>query len=60
LPGALGYLYLPALVLIASASVLLAPVGARVAHAMNVSRLRHAFAALMYMLAAYMVYKAVA
>jgi uncharacterized membrane protein YfcA len=32
LPGAVGYLYLPALALIAAASVLLAPLGARVAH----------------------------
>jgi hypothetical protein len=36
LPGAVGYLWLPALAVIASASVLLAPLGARTAHAMNV------------------------
>jgi uncharacterized membrane protein YfcA len=32
LPGAVGYLYLPALALIAMASVLMAPLGARTAH----------------------------
>ncbi|MEJ6002377.1 sulfite exporter TauE/SafE family protein [Paucibacter soli] len=58
LPGALGYLYLPALAVIASASVLMAPLGARAAHAMNVQQLKRAFALLLYLLAAYMLYKA--
>jgi uncharacterized membrane protein YfcA len=57
LPGALGYLYLPALAVIASASVLMAPLGARAAHAMNVQQLKRAFALLLYLLAAYMLYK---
>ncbi|WP_395142095.1 sulfite exporter TauE/SafE family protein [Schlegelella aquatica] len=60
LPGALGYLYLPALAVIASASVLTAPFGARVAHAMNVRQLKRVFALLLYVLAAYMLYKALA
>ncbi len=60
LPGALGYLYLPALAVIASASVLAAPFGARVAHAMNVRQLKRVFALLLYVLAAYMLYKALA
>ncbi|MEW6097667.1 MAG: sulfite exporter TauE/SafE family protein [Pseudomonadota bacterium] len=60
LPGALGYLYLPALAVIASASVLTAPFGARVAHAMNVRQLKRVFALLLYGLAAYMLYKALA
>lgn len=57
LPGAFGYLYLPALLLIASTSVLTAPLGARTAHGMDVGRLRRVFAALLYGLAAYMLYK---
>jgi uncharacterized membrane protein YfcA len=60
LPGAFGYLYLPALVVIAIASVLMAPLGARAAHAMNVAQLKRAFAALLYCLAVYMLYKAFA
>ena len=57
LPGAFGYLYLPALVVIASASVLTAPLGARLAHAMDVGRLKKVFALLLYGLAGYMLYK---
>jgi uncharacterized membrane protein YfcA len=57
LPGALGYLYLPALAVIASSSVLLAPLGVRAAHALNVRQLKRAFAVLLYLLAAYMLYK---
>jgi uncharacterized membrane protein YfcA len=53
-----GYLWLSALVVIASASVLLAPLGARTAHAMNVKSLKRAFALVLYLLAAYMLYKA--
>jgi uncharacterized membrane protein YfcA len=58
LPGAFGYLYLPALLVIATASVTMAPLGARAAHAMHVGQLRRAFAALLYALAVYMLYKA--
>ncbi|MCY4744196.1 sulfite exporter TauE/SafE family protein [Pelomonas sp. UHG3] len=57
LPGAAGYLYLPALALIAAASVTMAPIGARVAHAMDVAQLKKAFATLLFALAAYMLYK---
>ena len=60
IPGQFGYLYLPALVFIAAASVLTAPLGARAAHAMNVRQLRRVFALLLYALAAYMLYKALA
>lgn len=60
LPGAVGYLYLPGLALIALASVLVAPFGARCAHALDVVRLRRAFALLMYALAAYMAAKSLA
>ncbi len=57
LPGSFGYLYLPALAAIALASVCLAPLGARAAHALNVVQLRRVFAVLLYLLAAYMLYK---
>ncbi|MDI4633350.1 sulfite exporter TauE/SafE family protein [Pelomonas sp. V22] len=57
LPGALGYLYLPALAVIATASVLMAPLGARAAHAMDVKQLKRAFAGLLFLLAGYMLWK---
>jgi uncharacterized protein len=60
LPGAFGFLYLPALAVIATASVLTAPLGARAAHAMDVGQLKKAFAVLLYGLAAYMLWKALA
>lgn len=58
LPGAVGYLYVPALVVIAAASVTMAPVGARTAHALDVAALQKAFALLLYGLATYMLWKA--
>ncbi len=58
LPGAVGYRYLPALLLIASASVVLAPLGARTAHGMDVSKLKRLFALLLLALAAYMLTQA--
>ena len=57
LPGAFGYLYLPALAVISVASVLLAPVGARAAHALDVRQLKRVFALLLYVLASYMLWK---
>ncbi|MDP4300603.1 sulfite exporter TauE/SafE family protein [Leptothrix discophora] len=58
LPGAMGYLWLPGLAVIACASVLTAPLGARAAHAMDVAQLKKAFAAVLYLLAAYMASRA--
>ncbi|MDM7941279.1 MAG: sulfite exporter TauE/SafE family protein [Hydrogenophaga sp.] len=55
--GAIGYIYLPALVVIASVSVLMAPLGVKAAHALPVKSLKRVFAGLLYMLAAYMLYK---
>lgn len=52
-PGSVGYLYLPGLVIISMASVLLAPVGARTAHRMDIKPLRKLFAVVLYCLAAY-------
>ncbi len=55
LPAAsVGYVYLPALVLVAAASMLAAPWGARVAHRLPVKRLRVVFAVLLYAVAARM------
>jgi uncharacterized membrane protein YfcA len=59
LPGSVGYLWLPALAVIASASVVFAPLGARAAHAMNVRQLKRVFALMLYLLAAYMLNKAI-
>ena len=58
-PYSIGYLWLPALVVIASCSVLMAPLGAKVAHALPVKKLKRAFAGVLYVLALYMLYKAV-
>lgn len=54
LPGMVGYLYLPALGLIALASVSMAPLGARVAQRMDTRRLKRLFALLLLGLAGYM------
>ncbi len=55
--GAIGFIYLPALALVAVASVLTAPLGARTAHALNVKPLKRIFAGMLYLLAGYMLYK---
>lgn len=55
--GSFGYIWLPALVVIAIASVFMAPVGAKVAHSLDVKRLKRIFACVLYVLAAYMLYK---
>ena len=57
-PGALGYVHVPALLSIAAASVLTAPYGARVAHAIDTARLQRIFAVVLYLVAGYMLYKA--
>jgi uncharacterized membrane protein YfcA len=60
LPGGnIGFINLPALLCIVSSSVLLAPLGARTAHNMDVKSLKRAFAFLLYILAAYMLYKGI-
>ena len=58
LPGSLGYVYLPALATIASASVLTAPLGARAAHALPTAALRRVFAVVLLALAVYMLSRA--
>jgi uncharacterized membrane protein YfcA len=57
-PLTLGYIYLPALFAIVAASMLMAPMGARTAHRWPVKKLKRAFALLLYVLAAYMLWKA--
>lgn len=57
--GSVGYIYLPALVVIACVSVLMAPLGVKAAHALPVKSLKRVFAGLLYMLAAYMLYKGI-
>jgi uncharacterized membrane protein YfcA len=57
-PGLLGYVYLPALAALAAASILTAPLGARVSHALNVAQLKRAFALLLYGIAAWMLWRA--
>ena len=57
-PGSLGFIYLPALLLISVTSVFTAPLGAKTAHALPVKSLKKVFAIVLYVLAAYMLYKA--
>jgi uncharacterized membrane protein YfcA len=54
-----GYLYLPALAVITPASVLMAPLGARAAHALSVERMRLVFALLLVGLSGYMLTRAI-
>ncbi|MCE2871909.1 MAG: sulfite exporter TauE/SafE family protein [Oxalobacteraceae bacterium] len=57
-PGSLGFIYLPALLVISVTSVFTAPLGAKTAHALPVKSLKKVFAIVLYVLAAYMLYKA--
>jgi uncharacterized membrane protein YfcA len=56
-PYSLGYIWLPALLVIASCSVITAPLGARAAHKLPVKKLKRLFASILYVLAAYMLYR---
>ena len=51
--GSIGYLYLPGLAVISAASMLMAPLGARTAHRMDIQPLKKVFACVLYCLAAY-------
>jgi len=53
-PGVVGYLFLPGLVVVALASVTLAPLGASVAQRMDTTKLRRLFAVMLFGLATYM------
>jgi uncharacterized membrane protein YfcA len=58
LPGGIGYLWVPALLVISTASVTFAPLGAKVTHAIDTVALKRVFALMLYALAAYMLGKA--
>jgi len=56
-PYSLGYVWLPGLVVVASCSVLTAPMGAKMAHRMPIAKLKRVFATVLYGLASYMLWK---
>lgn len=56
-PHTIGYVYVPALLAIVAASMITAPLGARAAHRWPVNALKRAFAVVLYVLAAYMLWK---
>jgi uncharacterized protein len=56
--GSLGFIYLPALLVVSLASVTTAPLGAKTAHNLPVKTLKRIFAFILFALAAYMFYKA--
>lgn len=58
-PHSIGYVYVPALLAIVAASVISAPIGARAAHRWPVAALRRSFAFVLYVLAAYMLWKSI-
>ena len=55
--GSFGYIWLPALAVIAVCSFFTAPLGAKAAHKLPVSKLKRVFASILYVLAAYMLWK---
>ncbi|MDI9334297.1 MAG: sulfite exporter TauE/SafE family protein [Cytophagales bacterium] len=56
-PGALGFVFLPALAVLAIASSLMAPLGVKASHRLPMLALKRLFACLLYALAAYMLWK---
>lgn len=58
--NSLGYIWLPALAVVAFCSVLTAPLGAKAAHALPVPKLKKAFASLLFVLAGYMFWRGLA
>ena len=54
---AFGYIWIPALVIIAACSVFIAPLGAKAAHNLPVKKLKRVFASILYLLAAYMLFR---
>lgn len=58
-PHMLGYIYWPALLALVATSVLTAPLGAQMAHRLPVGTLKRIFAGLLFVLAAYMLFKAI-
>ncbi|OWW22622.1 sulfite exporter TauE/SafE family protein [Noviherbaspirillum denitrificans] len=58
--GSLGFIYLPALLVISLTSVMTAPLGAKTAHNLPVKSLKKVFALVLFALAGYMLFKAFA
>ena len=58
-PFSFGYVWIPALIVVAVFSFCTAPLGARLAHQLPVDRLKRIFASVLYALAAYMLYKGI-
>ena len=58
-PSSFGYIWLPALIVIAICSFLTAPLGARAAHNLPVGKLKRIFASILYALAGYMLWKGI-
>ncbi|MCS6765761.1 MAG: sulfite exporter TauE/SafE family protein [Candidatus Protistobacter heckmanni] len=58
-PHSLGYINVLALVCISVVSVLTAPLGAKLAHKLNVAQLKKTFGLVLFALAAYMLYKGI-
>ena len=56
-PGSIGYLYLPGLIVVSLASMCTAPLGARTAHRMDIRPLKKVFAMVLYVLAAYFLFR---
>lgn len=56
-PGALGFVFLPALVVLATASAITAPLGVKVSHRLPMPILKRGFACILFALAAYMMWK---
>jgi uncharacterized protein len=59
-PNSFGYIWLPALLVIATCSFFVAPYGAKAAHSLPIGKLKRIFASILYVLAAYMLYKGIA
>jgi uncharacterized membrane protein YfcA len=57
-PLMVGYVYLPGLFLVSIASMITAPLGVRIAHAIGSNRLKRFFGWMLYCLAAYMLWRA--
>ena len=53
-PGALGYVYLPAVACIVTGSIFTAPFGARMARKLNVTQLKRIFGVILFFMAAFM------
>ncbi|MDO4937200.1 MAG: sulfite exporter TauE/SafE family protein [Sutterellaceae bacterium] len=58
-PETLGYIHIPALLCVSIASIFTAPLGAKVAHSINTKPLKKIFACNLFILAGYMLYRAV-